>query len=98
MMMFTSKLVRDKHDPHMIVVKVPIAMIRAAQIEPTSDILIRTKGQSLVVEAIQADTEWMEVHAEDFVAQHRDLFRQLHDNREKPETPPDVWPEPSTED
>lgn len=94
MMMFTSKLVRDKNDPNLIVIRVPISMIRAAQIEPSSEILIRTKEHTLLVEAIQADTEWMDVHAEDFVTVHRDLFRKLCDLTEKPPVTPDVWPPP----
>lgn len=80
-----TRVTRDRSDPTFAVVRIPLSYLRTAQIELLTDVTLRIVGNKLVIEPVDVETEWMDVHAEEFVTEYRDTLKLLHDPR---------WPDP----
>lgn len=79
MSVVVTKLRRDPLDSHAVVVQIPLELLRHAEIEANAEVTLRVSGMSVILEAIEANTEWMEAYAEEFVESHRSLLRALVD-------------------
>lgn len=81
-----TRVIRDRSDPTCATVRIPLSYLRVAQIELMTDVTLRVVGNKLVIEPVDVETEWMDIHAEEFVSAYRDTLKMLQDPR---------WPDPA---
>ncbi len=77
--MFIGKLIREPGDPRVVHLRLSTELLSRTQIEPWAEVVVRVEGTRLVIEAVQEDTDRMEMFAEEFVAGYRGALRALGD-------------------
>jgi hypothetical protein len=80
----TTKLQREPGEHRKILLRIPLELLEQAGIEPWADVVMRVEGTRLVVEALQQDTDLMDMYAEEFVAGYAGELRALGDDACRP--------------
>lgn len=71
------RLQRVEDETMDVVIRLPIELVRKAHIESNGEVTIRAQSGRLIIEALEVNTEWMEIHAEEYVVSHRALLQAL---------------------
>lgn len=71
------RLQRAEDETMDVVIRIPIELVRKAHLESNGEVTVRAQSGRLIVEALEVNTEWMEIHAEEYATSHRELLLAL---------------------